>query len=114
MERAVSDRVAVVTGAGQGVGRAVAHRLATSGHRVVLVGRDHTKLEDVAAELSSKSLCVAADLTDPDEVLRLFSTVEETWGPATTLVANAGTSVAAPVAEIDTLLPATPVNSVPT
>ena len=61
----VSDRVAVVTGAGQGVGRAVAHRLATAGHRVVLVGRDQAKLEKVAAEITSESLCVAADLTDP-------------------------------------------------
>jgi 3-hydroxybutyrate dehydrogenase len=91
--------VAVVTGAGQGVGRAVAHRLATAGHRVVLVGRDHAKLEKVAAEITAESLCVAADLTDPGEVLRVFSTVEGTWGPVTTLVANAGTSLAAPVIE---------------
>jgi NAD(P)-dependent dehydrogenase (short-subunit alcohol dehydrogenase family) len=91
--------VAVVTGAGQGVGRAVAHHLAAAGHRVVLVGRDHAKLEKVAAEIASESLCVAADLTDPDEVLRVFSTVEEAWGPAATLVANAGTSLAAPVVD---------------
>jgi 3-hydroxybutyrate dehydrogenase len=81
------------------VGRAVAHRLATAGHRVVLVGRDHAKLEKVAAEITGEALCVAADLTDPDEVLRVFSTVEETWAAATTLVANAGTSLAAPVVE---------------
>ncbi len=93
------DAVAVVTGAGQGLGRAVAHRLATAGHRVALVGRDHTKLEKVADEIESESLCVAADLTDPGQVLRLFSTVEDAWGPATTLVANAGTSLAAPVVE---------------
>jgi 3-hydroxybutyrate dehydrogenase len=95
----VTDRVAVVTGAGQGVGQAVAHHLATAGHRVVLVGRDHAKLEKVAAEIASETLCVAADLTEPDEVLRVFSTVDETWGPAATLVANAGTSLAAPVVE---------------
>ena len=65
----------------------------------MLVGRDHTKLETVAAEITSESLCVAADLTDPDEVLRVFSTVEETWGPVATLVANAGTSLAAPVVD---------------
>jgi NAD(P)-dependent dehydrogenase (short-subunit alcohol dehydrogenase family) len=95
----VTDRVAVVTGAGQGVGRAVAHRLTTAGHRVALVGRDHSKLEKVAAELASESLCIPADLTDPDQVLRVFSSVEETWGPAETLVASAGTSLAAPVVE---------------
>ncbi len=92
MEGRVVAPVAVVTGAGQGVGRAVALRLATADHRVVLVGRDLIKLEKVAAEIASESLCVAADLTDADEVLRAFSTVEETWGPAATLVANAGTS----------------------
>jgi 3-hydroxybutyrate dehydrogenase len=95
----VTDPVAVVTGAGQGVGRAVALRLAAAGHRVVLVGRDLTKLDSVAAEIGSEPLCVPADLTDPDEVLRVFAHVEETWGPAATLVANAGTSLSAPVVE---------------
>ena len=95
----MTDPVAVVTGAGQGVGRAVAHHLARAGHRVVLVGRDLAKLETVADEIASESLCVAADLTGPDEVLRVFSTVEDAWGAAATLVANAGTSLAAPVTE---------------
>ena len=99
MEGPVTDPVAIVTGAGQGVGRAVALRLASAGHRVVLVGRDRAKLEKVAAEITSEALCVAADLTDAGEVLRAFSTVEETWGPAATLVANAGTSLAAPVVD---------------
>jgi 3-hydroxybutyrate dehydrogenase len=89
--------VAVVTGAGQGVGLATAHRLAATGHRVVLVGRDRAKLDSAAAEIAGPTLCVAADLTVPEQVESLFTTVEQAWGPAAVLVANAGTSLAAPI-----------------
>ncbi len=94
----MSDRtVSVVTGAGQGIGRAVALRLSAAGHRVALVGRDRAKLDAVAAELPGPVLCVAADLTDPDQVERVFTTVEDTWAAPGVLVANAGTALAAPL-----------------
>lgn len=95
----MTGRIAVVTGAGQGVGKATALRLSEAGHRVVLVGRDLAKLEAVAAELPGEALAQAADLTDPDAVARLFDTIDDTWGAPAILVANAGTSLAAPLTE---------------
>lgn len=95
----MNDTVCIVTGAGQGVGRAAALRLSAAGHRIVLVGRDKGKLESVAAEIDRPTLCLPADLTDPDAVTRLFGDVEATWGHAGILVASAGASLAAPVTE---------------
>ena len=95
----MSPIVSVVTGAGQGIGRATALRLSAAGHRVVLVGRDGAKLETVAAELGGPTLCISANLTVASEVDRLFSVVEAEWGPAGVLVANAGSSLAAPLVE---------------
>ncbi|HEX5563264.1 MAG TPA: SDR family NAD(P)-dependent oxidoreductase [Nocardioidaceae bacterium] len=92
-------RVAVVTGAGQGIGLATARRLAAAGHRVALVGRDEARLEAAAAGLPGRPLCVAADVTDAGAVLGLFDTVERAWGPVGILVANAGGSLAAPVVD---------------
>jgi len=91
--------VAVVTGAGQGIGRAVALRLSAAGHRVALVGRDAAKLDAVASELPGEAMTVPADLTAPDAADRVFGAVEAEWGPVGVLVANAGTGLAAPLAE---------------
>lgn len=93
----MSGRIAVVTGAGQGVGRAIAGQLSSGGHRVVLVGRTLSKLQAVADELPGEALPLAADLTDAQAVLDLFDTIEESWGRAEILVANAGASLAAPL-----------------
>jgi 3-hydroxybutyrate dehydrogenase len=93
----MTGAVAVVTGAGQGVGLGTAHRLSAAGYRTVLVGRDRGKLDTAAAEISGPTLCVGADLTVPEQVESVFSTVEQEWGPAEVLVANAGTSLAAPI-----------------
>jgi 3-hydroxybutyrate dehydrogenase len=91
--------VAVVTGAGQGIGLATARRLAGAGHRVALVGRDEAKLEAAAAGLPGTTLTVRADLTDAGAALGLFDTVERAWGPVGILVANAGSSLAASVVD---------------
>ena len=93
----MSGRIAVVTGAGQGIGRAVAQQLSADGDRVVLVGRTLSKLQSVADELPGETLPLAADLTDPDAILELFDTIEASWGSAEILVANAGASLAAPL-----------------
>jgi 3-hydroxybutyrate dehydrogenase len=93
----VTAPVAVVTGAGQGVGLATAQRLAAAGHRVVLVGRDRGKLDAAAAQVAGPTLCVGADLTVPEQVENAFTAVEREWGPAQVLVANAGTALAAPI-----------------
>jgi NAD(P)-dependent dehydrogenase (short-subunit alcohol dehydrogenase family) len=100
MDGAVTQpRTCLVTGASRGIGAAIAARLADDGHRVALLGRDAAALEAVAATLPSSSLAVSADVTDPDQTEAAFARVEAEWGPVEVLVSNAGSGVAAPLAE---------------
>jgi len=82
--------VALVTGAGRGIGRATARRLSEHGLRVALLARDRTQLDETAAECAGPSLVLPADVTDPDRVDAAFTEVERVWGPVEVLVANAG------------------------
>ncbi|MQA16068.1 MAG: SDR family oxidoreductase [Pseudonocardiaceae bacterium] len=90
-------RTCLVTGAGRGIGRAVARRLSEQGHRVALTARSVDQLTEVAGELPGPPLVVAADLTSADGVERVFHTVEQQWGPVEVLVASAGAGTSAPL-----------------
>ena len=92
----VGGRVCLVTGASRGIGRAVADRLAADGHRVAAVARTPP---DRAASSDGRLMDVAADVTDPAGVERMFAAVEDRWGPVEVLVCNAGAGTAAPLAE---------------
>lgn len=92
-------RVAVVTGAGRGIGRAAARRLSREGYRVALTARSEAELRDTAADCPGDTLVLPADITDPLAVDRLFSEVEGSWGRVDVLVANAGAGVSASVAK---------------
>jgi NAD(P)-dependent dehydrogenase (short-subunit alcohol dehydrogenase family) len=92
----LSGRVALVTGAGTGIGRAVAELFAREGARVALNGRRQEPLEEVAAAIRSAggdALVAPADLTDPEAVERLTHDVLERWGQIDVLVNNAGLNV---------------------
>lgn len=84
------ERIAVVTGAGRGIGRAVAVRLSREGLPVALTSRSPEELEATAAACPGPTMSVVADLTDPAAADRVFGAVEERWGSVTVLVANAG------------------------
>ena len=92
---ASSDSVALVTGAGRGIGRAVAVRLSASGARVALTARSADELAQTADECVGATLVVPTDLTADGAVDDLFARVEAAWGPVTDLVLNAGTSSSA-------------------
>jgi NAD(P)-dependent dehydrogenase (short-subunit alcohol dehydrogenase family) len=85
------DRIALVTGAGRGIGRAVAVRLSSEGLRVALTSRSVDELQETAALCPGPTTVVRADLTDPAAAEHVFGTVEAEWGPVDVLVANAGT-----------------------
>jgi NAD(P)-dependent dehydrogenase (short-subunit alcohol dehydrogenase family) len=89
--------VAVVTGAGRGIGRAVAIDLSTRGYRVGLTSRSRDDLEQTAKRCPGETLVVPADLTETDAVDQVFTEVEQAWGPVDVLVANAGAGVSARV-----------------
>jgi NAD(P)-dependent dehydrogenase (short-subunit alcohol dehydrogenase family) len=89
-------KVALVTGAGDGIGKAAALALLASGYRVVLVGRRTAPIEATAAEAgadSIRALPVSADISDVSAVDRLFSKTVETFGRLDVLFNNAGTNV---------------------
>lgn len=85
----IRDGVAVVTGAGAGLGRELSRALIAEGVRVAGIGRSATPLEDLAAELGSTFLPVTADVADPQAVERAFRMIEATEGVPTILINNA-------------------------
>ncbi|MGW4232911.1 SDR family oxidoreductase [Streptomyces sp. NPDC004980] len=95
-------RIAVVTGAGSGIGRAVALTLAGAGWTVVLAGRRAATLEETAtAAARGGTVCVPTDVSDPDGVAALFASVRDRFGRLDLLFNNAGTfGRAAPVEDI--------------
>ncbi len=90
VDRSFEGRVVVVTGAGQGIGRATALRLSGAGARVALLGRTEASLEGVAREMAGEALVEGVDVRDHAAVDRVFSRVAEAWGPAHALVVSAG------------------------
>jgi NAD(P)-dependent dehydrogenase (short-subunit alcohol dehydrogenase family) len=92
-------RTCLVTGAGRGIGAAVAARLSADGHRVALLGRDAGALDRVRAGLPGPAMSLAADVTDPASVEAALSRLEAGWGPVEVLVSNAGAGTAAPLVE---------------
>jgi short-subunit dehydrogenase len=95
-------QVAIVTGAGAGVGRATARALAEAGYDVGLIGRDRPRLEAAAAEIHAigQRACVApADVADAAAVDRAADLIAESLGPIELWVNNAMATVFAPVAE---------------
>ncbi|WP_024874574.1 SDR family oxidoreductase [Saccharomonospora piscinae] len=93
-----NGRVAVVTGAGSGIGRAVARALLDDGYRVALAGRRQAALRETAAD-ARHALVVPTDVTDPAAVAALFDRVVADWDRVDLLFNNAGTF--GPAAPID-------------
>jgi NAD(P)-dependent dehydrogenase (short-subunit alcohol dehydrogenase family) len=88
------NKVALVTGAGTGIGRAVALAFLRDGYSVVLAGRRVEPLQAVAAEsgAGSRALAVATDVSKPESVAALFVKVKEVFGRIDVLFNNAGVS----------------------
>ncbi len=106
-EEACAAPVAIVTGAGSGIGRAVAERLGREGYRLALVGRRREKLEETARRLHPPGpsgetvLALAADLSDAREVGPVIERVLGAWGRVDALVNNAGVAELRDIAATD-------------
>jgi NAD(P)-dependent dehydrogenase (short-subunit alcohol dehydrogenase family) len=96
------EKVALVTGAGTGVGKAVALALLGTGYAVALAGRRKEPLEATAGEApGSKTLLVTADVCDPASVRAMFAKVKDTFGRLDLLFNNAG--IGAPAIPLEDL-----------
>lgn len=89
----MTDKVALVTGAGSGIGKATAKALGKEGYAVVLAGRRVEPLEAVAKEIGGKAIAVSTDVGDPKSVAALFAKTKQTFGRLDVLFNNAGTGV---------------------
>lgn len=97
----LADRVCVVTGAGQGIGREIALAMAREGARCALVGRRAAPLEEVQRAIEAKggkAIAISADVAKEADVNRAFGEAAARLGPVDVLVNNAG--IAGPIAEI--------------
>jgi NAD(P)-dependent dehydrogenase (short-subunit alcohol dehydrogenase family) len=104
LEKDAFMKVALVTGAGSGIGRATALALLTAGYKVVLAGRRADALNEtvkMAGDLASNALAVPTDATDPESVKALFEATRAKFGRLDVLFNNAGTG--APTIPMDEL-----------
>jgi rhamnulose-1-phosphate aldolase/alcohol dehydrogenase len=99
--KALATRIALVTGGGSGIGRAIAHRLAAEGACVVVADRDADSAEKVAAEIGSSDVAVpvTADVTDEAAIAAAFAAAARAFGGVDLVVNNAGLSISKPLAE---------------
>ena len=96
----IKNKVVIVTGASQGIGRATAELLARGGAKVVLAARDDDTLGKLAQTLSN-SFVVATDMRKEDDILNLVNQTMEKFGRIDILINNAGQGMYGPVEKID-------------
>ena len=86
----LNGKSALITGGGRGIGRAIALEFARNGARVAVAARTAEQVEQVAAEIGGDAVALICDVSDPEEVARMFSDMRERFGNPDILVNNAG------------------------
>ncbi|MFD4505282.1 bifunctional aldolase/short-chain dehydrogenase [Streptomyces sp. NPDC058457] len=99
--KALATRVALVTGAGSGIGKAIAHRLVTEGACVVVADLDAESAAGVAEELggADRAVAVTVDVTDEEQIAAAFRAAVLAFGGVDLVVNNAGISISKPLLE---------------
>jgi NAD(P)-dependent dehydrogenase (short-subunit alcohol dehydrogenase family) len=99
-EPGAARRVAIVTGAGGGIGQAVALGLAADGWDLALVGRSRESLTATRDQLTGRAVVLAADVRDPEKIAAAVAEAEQRLGPLDALVNNAGVQRLSPALEV--------------
>ena len=97
--KSLTGRVAVITGASRGLGRAMAIELGQAGAKLALVGRDKDKLDETAAACGPDAAVFIADVTNETQVRALEGGVKEEFGHVDILINNAGMNIRKPLAD---------------
>ncbi len=98
----LQGKVAVVTGAGRGIGRSVAIRFAESGAKVVLAARSEDQIHEVASEIEGSggiAVAIPTDVASESDVRNMIEAAESGFGPVDILVNNAGMMILRPLVE---------------
>jgi NAD(P)-dependent dehydrogenase (short-subunit alcohol dehydrogenase family) len=99
---ALNDKVAIVTGASRGIGRAIAEIFAREGARIVICGRKQETLDQVAGEIGPSVKPIACHVGRVDQIEKMVATTARQFGPVDILVNNAATNISfGPCLEID-------------
>jgi len=93
----IDKQIAVVTGAGRGIGRAIAIELGRLGARVALVARSRTELDETARMIGTSAMVTPADVRKKQELQDVFEQVQKVQGPVDILVNAAGLGIFGPV-----------------
>ncbi len=99
----IEDKVVLITGAGQGIGRGIAHRLAADGADIAIVDLNEAKMEQVAVEvreIGRKATTFVADVTSRDEVYAAVAHAESALGGFDVMINNAGIAQVNPIADV--------------
>lgn len=96
----LADKIAVVTGASTGIGRAIAKRFVAEGAYVFITGRRQTELDAAVTEIGSNVEGIRTDSANLADLDALYRTIQQRKGRIDVLVANAGGGVAGPLAEV--------------
>lgn len=97
------SKVALVTGAGQGIGEAIAHRLANDGFKLALVGRHVEKVQRVADDIKAQggeAIAIKADVAKRDEVFAAVAETKAAFGDFSVIVNNAGVAPTTPIMDV--------------
>ena len=86
----LNGKIALITGGGRGIGRAIALAFAREGARIAVAARTVEQIEQVATEIGNGAIALACDVADPESVKRMFGELHERSGHADILVNNAG------------------------
>jgi NAD(P)-dependent dehydrogenase (short-subunit alcohol dehydrogenase family) len=97
----LSGHHAVVTGAGSGIGRATAERLAEAGCQVTLIGRHLARLSETADRIGDLAFAASADVTDADGLVTAIEAGRDRFGPIDILINNAGGATSGPFLKTD-------------